>query len=49
MLQEIVVYLTPDYSQNESIWVEDSLTKEQITEKVNEVFGEWYFYDIIER
>ena len=49
MLQEVIVYLALDYSQHESMWVDGSLTKEEITQKVNEVFGEWYFYDVIER
>lgn len=47
MLLEIVVFLKPDYSVHERIWVDESLTKEEITKKVNEVFKEWYFYDIL--
>ena len=48
MLIEIVVFLKPDYSVSERIWVDSSLTREEINKKVNEVFGEWYYYDIVE-
>lgn len=44
---EVVVYLTADYSKNESIWVNKYLTKDEITKKVNEKFYTWYYYDII--
>ena len=37
----------PDYSENESIWVESSLTEEEISNKVNEVFKEWYHYTVL--
>ena len=47
MLLEIVVFLKPDYSENESIWVESSLTNEEILAKVNETFEEWYYYDVL--
>lgn len=47
MLREVVVYLTQDYSINESIWVSGDLTKEEITEKVNENFPIWFYYDIL--
>ena len=43
---EVVVYLTEDYSINESIWVSKELTKEEITKKINERFEIWYYYDI---
>lgn len=48
-MKEVVVYLTEDYSKNETIWVNGDLTKEQITEVVNEQFAEWYYYDIVPR
>jgi len=44
---EIVVYLTEDYSINESIWVVRELSKEGITKIVNENFSKWYYYDIL--
>jgi hypothetical protein len=44
---EVVVYLKLDYSENESIWVDNDLTKEEITKIVNEKFDTWYFYDIM--
>lgn len=44
---EVVVFLTEDYSINKSVYVPSDLTKDKITDKVNEEFGnEWYFYDI---
>ena len=42
MMIEVVVYLSEDYSKNESIWVDDGLTKDQITEIIDEKFKEWY-------
>lgn len=47
MMKQVVVYLKEDYSINESIWVSEDLTKEQITNEVNKNFKEWYSYDII--
>lgn len=44
---EVVVYLTEDYSKNESIWVNNELTKDEITKIVNEKFDKWYYYDIL--
>ncbi len=45
---EVVVFLTEDYSINKSIYVPSDLTRDEITDKVNEEFGnEWYFYDIL--
>lgn len=44
---EVVVYLKEDYSQNESIWVDSSLTKEEITQIVNQNFENWFSYDIV--
>lgn len=44
---EVVVYLKEDYSQNESIWVDSSLTKEEITQIVNQNFETWFSYDIL--
>ncbi len=46
-MTEIVVYLKRDYSKNESILVSNNLTKEEITKIVNDMFVEWYFYDIL--
>lgn len=46
-MTEVVVYLKEDYSQNESIWVDSSLTKEQITRIVNKNFETWFSYDIL--
>jgi len=47
MLKEVVVYLKQDYSINKSIWLSDSLSKEQITKIVNDKFNIWYYYDIL--
>jgi hypothetical protein len=44
---EVVVYLTEDYSINESIWVDNGLSKEDITKLVNTNFKTWYYYDIL--
>lgn len=44
---EVVVYLTKDYSLNESIWVNADLTREQITQTVSDKFPIWYYYDIV--
>lgn len=46
-MTEIVVYLKKDYSENKSIWVDNNLTKEEITKVVNDKFIEWYYYDIL--
>ena len=46
-MKEVVVYLKRDYSKNESIWVSNNLTKEKITKIVNDMFVEWYYYDIL--
>ena len=47
MMTEVVVYLKRDYSKNESIWVSNNLAKEEITKMVNNMFVEWYYYDIL--
>lgn len=44
---EVVVYLTYDYSINESIWVDKNLSKKEITKLVNEKFTTWFYYDIL--
>jgi len=44
---EVVVYLTEDYSKNESIWVSNEHSKEDITNIVNNKFDMWYYYDIL--
>ena len=46
-MTEVVVYLKEDYSQNESIWIDSSLTKEEITQIVNQNFETWFSYDIV--
>lgn len=43
---EVVVYLKEDYSINQSIWVSNLLSKEEITKIVNSKFKKWYYYDI---
>lgn len=43
---EIIVYLKEDYSINESIFVSENLSKEEITELVNQKFETWYYFDI---
>jgi hypothetical protein len=43
---EIIVYLTEDYSVNESIWVDADLSRLEITSIINEKFSVWYYYDI---
>lgn len=45
---EIVVYLDNEYKVNKSIYVTFDLSKEEITNKIVENFGnDWYSYDII--
>ena len=48
IMKEVVVYFSNDYKTNESIWISGDLTKEEITVKINEEFGEdgWYSYDV---
>ena len=43
---EIIVYLKEDYSINESIFVSENLTGEEITELVNQKFETWCYFDI---
>ena len=43
---EVIVYLKEDYSLNESIFVSKNLSKEQLTELVNQKFETWYYFDI---
>ena len=47
VIVEVVVYLTEDYSENESIWVSGDLTKEEIKSVVNEKFEKWFYFDIL--
>lgn len=44
-MEEVVVYLKLDYSINESIYVRQELTNEEVTKLVNENFDEWCYYD----
>lgn len=44
---EVVVYLTDDYSINESIFVLEGLSKSDITKEVNRNFDRWFYYDIL--
>jgi hypothetical protein len=46
MKKEVVVYIKQDYSINESIWVREDLTKDEIISEVNKNFKEWYYYDL---
>jgi len=46
-MQEIVVYLTEDYSKNKSIFVSNELSRDEITKEVNKEFDVWFYYDII--
>ena len=46
MYREIVVYLEEDYSKFEVIYLHEDLSPEEITEKINEKFDIWYYYDI---
>jgi hypothetical protein len=43
---EVIVYLKEDYSLNESIFVSKNLSKEEITELVNQKFETWCYFDI---
>lgn len=47
MLKRVIVYTKEDYSDFDSIWVSEDLSKEEITEKVNKQFEVWFYYDII--
>ena len=46
---QVIVYLSSDYNTAKSIYVSGDLSKEEITQKVNERFGKgcWFSYDII--
>lgn len=43
---EVVVYLKKDYSENESIWVDENLSMDEIIDLVDSAFEEWYYFDI---
>jgi hypothetical protein len=43
---EVIVYLSEDYSINESIWVDKKLSKQEITKIIDSKFKKWYYYDI---
>lgn len=45
-MKEITVYLTQDYSVNETIYVDELLDREEITQQVNTSFADWWSYDI---
>tara|TARA_R110000772_G_scaffold46246_6_gene105609 strand:- start:2649 stop:2975 length:327 start_codon:yes stop_codon:yes gene_type:complete len=47
LIKEIVVYIKSDHSENRSIWMSKSSTKNQITKNIDILFREWYFYDIL--
>ncbi len=47
MLIEIIVYLTKDYSKNESLYVPRGTSKEEITSIINRKFKTWYYWDIV--
>ena len=42
MKKEVVVYIKQDYSINESIWVREDLTKDEIISEVNKNFNDKY-------
>jgi hypothetical protein len=48
-MKEVVIYLTPDYTHSQKIYVSGDLTKDQITEQVNKSIGElsWNSFDIL--
>ena len=41
---EVIVYLSEDYSINESIWVDKKLSKQEITKIIDSKFKKWYYY-----
>ena len=47
-MREVVVYLSLDYTKSESIFVDKILTKEEITEVVDNIYDQWFYYDIID-
>ena len=44
---KIVVYTKRDYSEFTELILRDGLTKQQITNCVNQRFKEWYYWDIV--
>lgn len=45
-LYRIIVYLDCDYIHADEFWCSNELTKEQITNEVNERYEKWCYYDI---
>ena len=45
-MKEITVYLNQDYSVNETIYVDELLDREEITQQVNDNFADWWSYDV---
>lgn len=43
---KIVVFLTKDYKKSEVFYVDEELTKDEITNEVNKRFDIWWYYDI---
>jgi len=46
-LLEVVIYLDkPNLGRNESIWVRETLSIDEITDKVNKKYKVWYTFDV---
>lgn len=43
---KITVFLSRDYTNSESFYMDKSYNKDQITDEVNKRFKMWYYYDI---
>lgn len=45
---EIVIWIDGSYSKNETIYLSNKLTREEIIEEINKRFGKlgWYSFDI---
>lgn len=46
-MYKIVVYLTKDYSKTEEFLLSPNMSKEEITQEVNNRYLVWYYYDIL--
>jgi len=48
-MNEIVVYLTPDYSVSDTFLCPINWTKEEIKEEVDRLYDSWCFFDILKK